>query len=240
MGAPQGGVPVLAMDRVVKSYAALRPFRIASLTVAEQERVSIGGLDAGAGELLVNLVTGASLPDAGAIRVFGRLTSEIATGDEWLASLEPFGIVSARAVLLERATGEQNLAMPFTLAIDPVPADVSRRVRQLAIRCGIDPDRWLPRPGGELPADVRVRVHLARALALDPRLVLVEHPTAGVQAAARESLAADIVRACGGTRVTLLLLTNDDTFAKAVAPRNLRLDGATGTLKPLRRGWLGR
>jgi ABC-type lipoprotein export system ATPase subunit len=229
--------PVLEMRDVSKNYSALRPLRMASLVLAPGERVSIGGMDAGAGELLVNLITGASLPDAGEIRVFGRLTSDIADGDEWLTSLERFGIVSPRAVLLEGSTVLQNLAMPFTLAIDPVRADTAELVRELAVRCGIDAERWLGAIAAELPADVRVRVHLARSLALSPRFVLVEHPTADVDAADRTQLAADIVRACSEAGVTTLVLTNDEAFATAVAPRNLKLDGATGVLKTIGKGW---
>ena len=227
---------VLEIERVVKSYGALRPLRIASLTVAQGERVSIGGMDAGAGELLVNLVTGASLPDSGQVRVFGRATSDIADGDAWLESLEQFGIVSPLAVMLEGSTLLQNLAMPFTLTIDPVPDDIASRVRDLAAQCGIDPDRWLGVRAGDLPADMRVRAHLARSLALGPQFLILEHPTADVGDAAREPLAADIVRSCSG-RVTALVLTNDDRFAKAVAPRNLKLDAATGALKPIGKGW---
>lgn len=230
-------MPVLVMRDVSRGYGALRPLRIATLDVEEAERVAVGGLDAGVAELLVNLITGASLPDTGEIRLFGRGTSEIADGEEWLASLERFGIVSPRAVLLEASTLLQNLAMPFTLEIDPVTAEVTERVRDLAVRCGIDAARWLTVAAGALPADVRVRAHLARALALDPRFLIVEHPTADVPPAARNALAADLARATAEAEVTLLLLTNDEGFGSAVAPRHLRLDGATGLLKEIRRGW---
>lgn len=229
--------PALEMRGVSRAYGALRPLRIAELTVAPGERVSISGIDAGGAELLVNLVTGASLPDSGEIRVFGRSTAAITDGDEWLESLERFGIVSPRGVLLEGSTLLQNLAMPFTLEIEPVAPDVAARCDALARRCGIDASRWLEAAAGALPPDVRVRAHLARALALDPHFVIVEHPTAGVEAApARDALAADLARACADTAA--LVLTNDDAFARAVAPRNLRLDGATGALKPLKKGWL--
>jgi ABC-type transporter Mla maintaining outer membrane lipid asymmetry ATPase subunit MlaF len=227
----------LEMRGVSKNYGGLRPLRVAALTVAQGERVSIAGIDAGAGELFVNLVTGASLPDAGEVRVFGRLTSEIVNGDEWLDALEDFGIVSSRAVLLEGSTLLQNLAVPFTLEIDPVPSPVAAKVRQLAASCGIDAERWLGLAAGELPPEVRVRVHLARSLALDPRVLIIEHPTADIAAAERPALAADVVRACSREQVTTLILTNDEAFGRAVAPRNLKLDGATGELKPLRKGW---
>jgi ABC-type lipoprotein export system ATPase subunit len=231
------GAPILQMTGVSKTYNALRPLRIASLVVTEGERVSLGGVDAGAGELLINLVTGASVPDEGDIRVFGRLTTDIANGEEWLTLLEQFGIVSPRAVMLEGSTLLQNLAMPFTLEIDPVPAEIVAKVRALGEECGIDSERWLPIAAGELPADVRVLAHLARALALGPQLVVIEHPTVDVASDARSALAAAIARACQGRRLAALIVTNDEAFGKVVAPRNLTLDGATGQLKPLKKGW---
>ena len=234
MSAP---VPVIEIRGVSKNYSGLRPLRIAELTIAAGERVSVGGIDAGAGELLVNLVTGASVPDAGEVRIFGRRTADIPNGDAWLDLLERLGIVSPRAVLLEASTLLQNLAMPFTLEIEPVPAAVESRVEELAVECGLDPQRWLGVRAGDLPAEVRVLAHLARALAVDPDFIVIEHPTADVAPAARESLAVAVARACDGRRVATLVLTNDEPFAKAVAPRNLKLDGATGNLRPLKKGW---
>src|SRR3954467_6821167 len=111
---------VLRVSGVRKNYAGLRPLRLNLLTVAAGERVAVSGLDAGAAEVLVNLVTGASLPDEGRIEVCGRATDTIANGDEWLDTLDQFGIVSPRAVLLDGATLLQNLAMPLSLEIEPV------------------------------------------------------------------------------------------------------------------------
>ena len=125
---PNATQPVLQITDVEKRYQALRPFRLQSLTIAAGERVAIVGLDAGAAEVLVNLVTGAGVADRGTVRVQGRNNADIANGDEWLESLDRFGIVSERAVLLEGATLEQNLAMPFTLQIDPVAPDIAERV----------------------------------------------------------------------------------------------------------------
>jgi ABC-type branched-subunit amino acid transport system ATPase component len=56
--------PAIQITGLRKNYGALRPLRIASLAVAPGERVAIGGIDAAGAELMVNLVTGASLPDA--------------------------------------------------------------------------------------------------------------------------------------------------------------------------------
>lgn len=223
---------------VQKHYAALRPLRIRSLDVGMGERVALGGVDGAAAEVLVNLVTGAALPDAGTVEVFGRSTAEISDGDAWLASLDRFGILSPRAVMLEGSTLLQNLALPFTLQIDPVPTDVVARVAALAAECGIDPAS-LPAQVGELPQAVRVRAHLARALALDPALLVVEHPTADVAEAERPRLASDLARVADARRLPALILTLDQGFAVAAAHRSFELQPATGALAPWtkKRGW---
>lgn len=228
--------PVLRIEGVRKAYQALRPLRLASLTIMTGERVAVAGVDGPGAELLVNLVTGATLPDGGSIWTFGRRTHDIADGDDWLAWLDNFGIVSDRGVLLEGSSLQQNLAMPFTLEIDPVPADVARRVADLARECGLA-ETLLPVAAAELPQEARVRAHLARAVALAPRLLLVEHPTGRVRDEARASLARDLATVCDARGLAALILTNDAAFADGAATNRLTLDAASGELRALRKGW---
>jgi ABC-type sulfate/molybdate transport systems ATPase subunit len=223
---------VLELSSIQKSYQSLRPLRVQALTITEGERVALAGFDAGAAEVLVNLVTGASLPDHGQVRVLGRATSDIVDGDAWLASLDRFGIVSPRGVLLDTATIAQNIALVFTLEIDPVPKDIGLRVASLARECGIENADALT---GEVSPAVRARVHLARAMALAPALLVLEHPTLGIDEHARDALARDFVRASEPRRQTALIITQDDAFAAAAAHRALRLEPATGALKPIGR-----
>ncbi len=232
--------PVLRIDRVRKNYAGLRPLRILELQVAAAERVALGGFDGPGAEVLVNLLTGATLPDEGTIEAFGVATAAIADGDAWLASLERFGIVSPRAVVLESSTLQQNLALPFTLEIDPVPPSVTRQVSALAAECGIPKERLAER-AGELSPHIRVRAHFARALALNPELLLIEHPTAEVSDEERLPLARDLAAALDGRRAAAVIVTLDVEFAEAVAHRSLTLQAATGALVPWKkkRGWFG-
>ena len=226
--------PVLELSRIQKSYQSLRPLRLQSLTIAEGERVAVAGLDAGAAEVLVNLVTGASLPDQGEVRVLGRATSDIVSGDAWLESLDRFGIVSPRGVLLDSATMAQNIALVFTLEIEPVPPDVLARVEAIARECGIEQVDVMT---GEVNAATRARVHLARAIALKPALLVIEHPTLGIDDSERDALARDVASVTERRRQAALIITQDETFATASADRALRLEPATGALKPVGRGW---
>jgi len=229
--------PVLEIASVVKSYGALRPLRLQALMLAPGERVTIAGLDATAAELFVSLVTGASLPEAGQIRTFGRGTGEITDADEWLGSLDRFGIVTERGVLLEGATLAQNLALPFSLEIDPMPAELRQRVEALARECGIAPD-WLEQPAGALPPVVKARTHLARAIALRPALLLLEHPTASLDQADRTPFGLDAARICAARALSAVALSADSEFGAAFAHRSLTLEPATGALVARKRRWL--
>ena len=227
--------PVLRLTGVRRNYQSLRPLRVDDLTIAARERVAIAGMDGGAAEVLVNLVTGASLPDQGEVSVLDQLTSSISKGDDWLASLDRFGIVSPRGVLLDGVSIEQNIALVFTLAIDPIEPETAVQVAAVAQACGI-PD--VSRLTGEAAPEIRTRVHLARAVALDPALLILEHPSAGLEADAATALAADIVSVTEARGLAALVITRDEAFARLVGHRALRFEPATGALKPLKRGWL--
>jgi ABC-type transporter Mla maintaining outer membrane lipid asymmetry ATPase subunit MlaF len=228
--------PVLQIAGVEKRYHALRPLRLDGLSIARGERVAIVGVDGGMAEVLVNLVTGAGLPDRGEVRILGQATSDIAGGDDWLASLDRFGIVSDRAVLLEGTTIAQNLAMPFTLRVDDIPADVAAKANRLAADCGIAQE-WLSRFAGDAPPEIRVRAHLARAVALEPALLILEHATAGLPPASTQEFALDVVRVSDARVMAALVLTLDESFAMRVAHRALKLKPADGSLQPVRRRW---
>jgi phospholipid/cholesterol/gamma-HCH transport system ATP-binding protein len=230
--------PVLKIAGVRKQYNALRPLRMNDLTIAPGERVALSGLDAGAAEVLVNLVTGASVPDEGDVSVLGRSTASIADGDEWLATLDRFGIVSPRAVLLDAATLRQNLAMPLTLQIDPLPEEAAARAGALAVEAGID-ERWLDAPVAGLPAGVRMRAHLVRAVVLDPALLILEHPTATLDKSDAKPFGEVVARMAAARALSTLIISEDADFSDAAVARRLALHAASGDLRPHRRGLFG-
>lgn len=226
---------ILRLTGVRKQYQGLRPLRVQALAVDAGERVALSGFDAGAAEVLVNLITGASVPDEGTVEVCGRATHAISDGDDWLAWLDRFGIVSPRAVLLDAATLAQNLAMPLTLQIDPVPPEIASQVAALADEVGLD-RAMLDRPVAGLDPAVLARVHLARAIALSPSLLIMEHPTIGFAAGQAKPFGETVARASASRSLTTLIISEDAEFASAAADRRLTLKPATGELKGSR-GW---
>lgn len=228
-------MPALELTGVVKDYRGLRPLRIADLVVDAGDRVAIAGLDRAAAEVFVDLVNGALLPDAGVVRVLGRSTADITESDDWLTWLDAFGILTPRAVLLEGSSLAQNLALPLSLDFDPMPAPLRAQVEALAAEVELPADR-LDRPIGDLPPVVRLRAHLAKALALGPKIMLLEHPTATLAAEDTKPFAETVRRVAEARRLTLVALTEDAVFADIVATRACKLHGGTGALTSTR-GW---
>ena len=224
---------------VVKSYLSqsLRPLRIREFTVSANDRLSLRGFDAGAAEMFVHLVTGASLPDEGTVRVAGTDTRDIATDTEWLKSLDRFGIVTHRAVLIDQISLASNLALPLTVSIDPMPPVVRERVERLARDAGFEADA-LERPVGGLSGEDRLRLHLARAVANGPEMVMLEHPTAQLTDPAASTRIGETLRTLSDAYgFGWIALTEDAAFAGAARGTVLELSPATGELAAPKRGW---
>jgi ABC-type transporter Mla maintaining outer membrane lipid asymmetry ATPase subunit MlaF len=227
---------ILDIADVSKSYGALRPLRLQRLAVSAGESIALVGLEHGAAEVLVNLITGATLPDAGHVRIFGRATADIADSSDWLATVDRFGIVSDRAVLLDQLTVLQNLAMPFTLEIEPPSDEVRARAAVLACEVGLAMPTLDAAIRGVDEA-VRTRVRLGRALALDPQVLLLEHATATLSRDSARVFGRDVRSIAAQRGIAIVAITADESFASAVAARVLKHNAATGALTEKRRGW---
>jgi ABC-type transporter Mla maintaining outer membrane lipid asymmetry ATPase subunit MlaF len=221
--------PVLELTDISKGYGGLRPLRIERLTVPAGQRLAILGFDQPMAEVFVNLVTGATLPDRGTVTVFGRPTSAIVDSAEWLTFVDQFGIVSDRAVMLEAMTVLQNLALPFTLEIEPPPDEARMQAERLAEEVGLPGAQWNT-PIAELDGAARACVRLARALALDPAILLLEHPTAAVDRGQVAWLASRIRAVSDGRGAAVVAVTADQVFADALGGRALQLNPATGRM----------
>jgi ABC-type transporter Mla maintaining outer membrane lipid asymmetry ATPase subunit MlaF len=221
---------VLEIRNVRVDYQGLRPLRVQRLEVRRGETVALLGFDKPAAEVFVNLATGAALPTAGEVIVFGQPTASITDADAWLTSLDRFGILSERAVLLDGLTALQNMAMPWTLDVEPLADELRARATRLAAEVGLEAGD-LVQPVGSVSPAARIRVRLARALALEPVVVLAEHPNAMLPPQDVPAFAADYARVVAARELASVTLSADRTFASAVAERVLTLQPATGELK---------
>ena len=226
--------PLVDVRGVSKQYGGLRPLRLAALEVEAGDRIAVTGLDAPAAEIVVNLLTGATLPDEGEVRLFGRATAAISDAGDWLATLDRIGMVSPRAMLAGEFTVAQGIALAFTLSLDPIPGEVAADVERLARDAGLGAPDLATRISDAAPL-VKARCRVARALASGPAVLLLEHANALVPEGAA-AFGREIARLAKTRGMAVLALTADEAFASAVADKVFILDAATGQLKP-RGGW---
>ena len=225
---------LLEIKDLSKDYQTLRPLRIKDLTVRRGDVFSISGIDVPGAETFVHLMTGATLPDAGEVSLFGRNTRAITDGAAWLKSLDGVGMISARGVLVGAFSVLQNIALSLTLDVDPIDPRFLPQAGSLAREVGIDAGLF-DVPAGRVPPDVQMRVHLARALALEPRLLIAEHPSAALPRESVAGFGADLARVARSRGIALVAITADDALSKAMAGSRLELVAASGELRALSR-----
>jgi ABC-type lipoprotein export system ATPase subunit len=221
---------LVQLRNVVKDYRSLRPLRLESLDLHEGQTLALCGFDQMTAEILVDLITAAIVPDTGEVTVFGQPTTAIADRDAWLQTLDQFGLLTERAVLVEQFTVEQNLALPYSLSVEDLSADLRARVAALAGEIGFASSD-LGRQSGVLPPIGRLRLRLGRALAMDPKVLLAEHPNATLGSEDAARFAADFKRIVNARGMAALVLTADRQFARVAADEVLVLHPATGTLQ---------
>jgi predicted ABC-type transport system involved in lysophospholipase L1 biosynthesis ATPase subunit len=219
---------LIDLNGITKAYGAAHPLRLNDLRLDRGDRVTIAGLDRPAAETLLNLITGASVPETGDVIVAGQNTRDIATDTAWLASLDRFGIVTHRAVLMDVVSTAGNLALPITLAIDPMSRETRAAVARLAAEVELDEGR-LDVPAGTLTEAERLRLHLARALASRPDVLILEHPTERLEPAEARAAFGRVLDAAATRRgIGWLAVSDDETFSRTAGGARLRLDPRTG------------
>jgi predicted ABC-type transport system involved in lysophospholipase L1 biosynthesis ATPase subunit len=221
---------LLEIRGLVKDYQGLRPLRIRELIVTPGSILSIAGLDARAAETFVHLVTGATLPDEGEVSLFDQNTRAIENAEAWLKQLDGVGMITSRGILIEAFSVLQNIAMSYTLDVDPIDPRVVPQAGAVARSVGIA-DEHFDLPAGRVGEDVKMRVHLARALALEPKMLIAEHPSASLPREMVASFGADLARAAQSRGLALVAISADDTLAKAVGGQRLELVPASGDLR---------
>jgi nitrate/nitrite transport system ATP-binding protein len=206
-------MPYLEVKAVEKSYVTPRgPTRVlggATLTLEAGEFVAIVGYSGSGKTTLISLIGGLISPDAGEIVLDGARVVE--PGPER-------GIVFQQYSLLPWMTVSENVA----LAVDAVHPSRPARERQALTQEFIDLVNLTPAVGKrprELSGGMRQRVAVARGLAMEPKVLLMDEPFSALDALTRATLQDELLRIWGVRRSTVILVTNDVDEAILLADR---------------------
>ena len=215
---------ILDLTNVSKAYGEKPVLRSLTLSVAEGEFLAILGFSGSGKTTLINLMAGLTLPDRGELRFKGARIA--GPGPER-------GMVFQSYALMPWLTVAGNIA----LAVDAVhkgdkaerAALVAKYVQMVGLSHAAD------RRPAELSGGMRQRVAVARALAMQPRVLLMDEPLSALDALTRANVAAEIEAIWAADKRTVVLVTNDVDEALVLADRIVCLnpDGTLGAAFPV-------
>jgi putative spermidine/putrescine transport system ATP-binding protein len=198
------------LEDLHKSYAGKIAVRGFSLGIEQGEFVSLLGPSGCGKTTTLRIIAGFEVPDSGAVRV----------GAEDLLAIPPhrrgMGVVFQNYALFPHLTAANNIAFGMRIAGRP-SAEVRRRVLELLALVGLD-DAGSKYPR-EMSGGQQQRIALARALAIEPRMLLLDEPLSALDAVVRVSLRDEIRRIQTTLGVTTLYVTHDQEEALAISDR---------------------
>lgn len=213
--APAAG-PAVLVAGVWKGFGGTPVLRGIDLTVPRGSTVTVMGGSGSGKTVLLRLVAGLVKPDRGRIRVLDVDTVPLRE-EALLVLRRRMGFVFQGAALFDSLTVRENVAYPLREHARLSEAAIVRRVRRLLERVGLGPEVEDRLPA-ELSGGMKKRVGIARALALDPELVLYDEPTAGLDPT-NARLITELVSGLRteGASETAMIVTHDFDFARVVS-----------------------
>jgi phospholipid/cholesterol/gamma-HCH transport system ATP-binding protein len=216
---------------LTKRFDALEVLRGLSFTLTRGETLVIMGGSGSGKTVLLRLVAGLIPPDGGQLRVFGRRIEHL-TEEELLPLRRRMGYVFQGAALFDSLSVRENVAYPLREHTRLGEAEIEERVvRNLSV-VGLSSD-VLPLLPAELSGGMRKRVGIARALSVEPEMLLFDEPTAGLDPTNAKLVAELLLQLRGGVCDTAIVVTHDVELARTVADRvAVLIDGRFGALGP--------
>lgn len=196
----------------------------------------VGGSGTGK-SVLLRSITGLITPRAGEVRVFGKNIARL-SGPEREAVERRWGVMFQDGALFSALTVRENVEVPLRAV--PGLSDAQRRsLARLKVAMAGLPENANGKYPSDLSGGMRKRAGLARALALDPEIVFLDEPTAGLDPIGADAFDQLIVGLRDALNLSVFMVTHDLDTLNACCDRIAVLAEkrvlATGTIEELRR-----
>jgi phospholipid/cholesterol/gamma-HCH transport system ATP-binding protein len=213
--------PVLAIRDVHKSFGAQHVLDGINLAVVRGETLVVLGRSGTGKSVLLKLIIGLEYMDAGSICIQGQEIAGLGlTGMNRLRI--KMGFLFQHAALYDSLTVGQNVAFPLERHSKMSASDRSNRVKELLGSVGMEQD--LDKMPSDISGGMQKRVGLARALALQPEILLLDEPTAGLDPITSREIDDLVLNLQEKHDLTSVVVTHDLQSAKAIADRVALLD----------------
>ncbi len=169
----------IAVEQVSVTFGSQHVLRGIDLTIQKGQTVVVIG-ESGCGKtVLLKLIIGLLAPTVGRVTFDGRELIKLGEKDLVQQRLR-FGFLFQNAAMFDSLTVQENVAFGLHTQRRRPEQEIQEIVRQRLLEVGLNPKIVLHKKPAELSGGMRKRVGLARALALDPEVMLYDEPTTGL------------------------------------------------------------
>jgi phospholipid/cholesterol/gamma-HCH transport system ATP-binding protein len=213
----EGSAPVIAIDDLHKSFGSQKVLDGISLAVKRGETVAVLGRSGTGKSVLLRLIIGLEKPDSGSVRIHGQDIAGLAL-DQLGEIRKKVGFLFQHAALYDSLTVEQNVAFPLEHHKKEMSkSEKGDRVMRLLAEVGMEND--LAKMPSDISGGMQKRVGLARALVLDPDILLLDEPTAGLDPISSAEINDLVLRLQQEHHMASVVVTHDLHSAKTIADR---------------------
>lgn len=220
---------MIEMIDVVKSFGDTVVLNGINLKVSTGETKIILGASGSGKSTLLKLILGLERPDSGKILIDGQDITRLDESD-LMGIRQRFGMVFQESALFDSLTVRENVGYRLYEHSQNSPAEVEQAVRRMLGFVGLEDA--IDKMPAELSGGMKRRVSLARALVGNPKILLYDEPTAGLDPVTSRTIIELLIKLRDLEGVTALLVTHDLKSVRVFANEYARVrDGAVDIIR---------
>lgn len=207
---------MIELKQVSKSFGNRHILNGVNLSVADGETLVILGASGSGKSTILKLIIGLLQPDAGDVLIHGQNVTAI-TEDAWNKVRRHMGMVFQYSALFDSMTIGENVAFGLRQHENMTEEQIQTVVREKLHMVGLDGiESLMP---SSLSGGMKKRVSLARAIALNPEIILYDEPTAGLDPIRSTAISHLIRDMQEKMNITSIVVTHDMKSAGEIADR---------------------
>ncbi|MHB1101198.1 MAG: ABC transporter ATP-binding protein [Devosia sp.] len=206
----------IQIKNVAKSFGLFTALHSIDLTIADQEFMVLLGASGCGKTTLLRIIAGLETPSRGEVWIGGRRVDTLPPRERGIA------MVFQNYAVFPHLTVFENIAFGLRMKKLPQP-EIDRRVTRTAELMHIE--QLLKRYSGQLSGGQRQRVAVARALAMEPDVILMDEPLSNLDALLRLEMRAELKGVLAASKTTTIYVTHDQVEAMSLADRIAVMNG---------------
>ncbi|HEX4169705.1 MAG TPA: ATP-binding cassette domain-containing protein [Bryobacteraceae bacterium] len=211
----------ISFQQVSKSFGNRQVLKDVSFDVAPGEALCVMGRSGTGKSVTLKLMIGLMKPDAGAVCIENQNIVDL--DEDGLSKVRRhMGFLFQSAALFDSFSLNDNLAVPLERLAKKAKDEIDSLVQETLDEVGLGKDRY--KMPAELSGGMRKRAGLARALVLDPRILLIDEPSSGLDRVTSSEIDDLLLRLKQKNKTTMVIVTHDVQGARRVGDRLAVLD----------------